>query len=77
LRGGEVWRLPLLPAELARQDSVKKRRQTEVTSDRVRSVAATIKRRSLGFCTGASGQAPRGTAEREGLIRHGGASGQS
>jgi hypothetical protein len=27
---GEVWRLPLLPAELARQDLVKNRQRTEV-----------------------------------------------
>jgi hypothetical protein len=38
LRGGEVWRLTLPPAELARQDSAKKWRRTEVTgSDWTRS----------------------------------------
>jgi hypothetical protein len=35
LRGREKWRLPLTPAELVRQDSVKKQRQKKVTgSDR-------------------------------------------
>jgi hypothetical protein len=51
---------------------------------RVRSVAAAVKRRTLGLCTGTSGRSrdrcirscPRGTTEREGLIGHGGASDQ-
>jgi hypothetical protein len=52
---------------------------------RVWSVAAAVRRGSLGFCTSASGhlqdrrsgQTPRGTTEREGLIRRSGVSGQS
>jgi hypothetical protein len=68
LRGGEVWRLPLPLAELARQDSAKKQRRTEVSgvtgrwigrghgmTGHVRAVAAAVRRGSLGFCTSVSG----------------------
>jgi hypothetical protein len=54
-----VWRLLLPPIELARQDSVLKRRRTEVTgvTGRVQSVAAAVEREGqLGFLTGASGR---------------------
>jgi hypothetical protein len=62
LRGGEVWRLPLPPAELVRQDSAKKRRRIEVTgSDRMRPIsgsnsrargAARVSNRSIRSVTG-------------------------
>jgi hypothetical protein len=63
-----VWRLPLPLAELARQDSAKKQRRTEVSgvtgrwigrgygmTGHVRAVAAAVRRGSLGFCTSVSG----------------------
>jgi hypothetical protein len=57
LRGGEVWRLPLV----IRQRNEGERRSLVVTgrglsmTGRVRSVAAAVKCGTLGLCTGASG----------------------